>query len=65
MDAVRGRHPAGGTPTQERERRAEAVGSGVVPGGGTVSKKRPYRYLTPTPIPEDERFGEDGGYLPG
>ena len=28
-----GRHPAGGTPTQERERRAEAVGGGVVPGG--------------------------------
>ena len=25
-----GRHAAGGTPTQERERRAEAVGGGVV-----------------------------------
>ena len=32
-DAVRGRHAAGGTPTQERECRAEAVGGGVVPGG--------------------------------
>ena len=28
-----GRHAAGGTPTQERECRAEAVGGGVVPGG--------------------------------
>ena len=28
-------------------------------------KKRPYRYLTPTPIPEDERFGEDGGTCQG
>ena len=28
-------------------------------------KKRPYRYLMPTPIPEDERFGEEGGTCQG
>ena len=28
-------------------------------------KKRPYRYPTPTPVPEDERFGEDGGTCQG
>ena len=28
-------------------------------------KKRPYRRPTPTPVPEDERFGEDGGTCQG
>ena len=28
-------------------------------------KKRPYRYPTPTPVPEDERCGEDGGTCQG
>ena len=32
---------------------------------GTVSKKQPYRCPRTTPVPEDERFGEDGGTCQG
>ena len=29
------------------------------------SEEWPYRYPTPTPVPEDERCGEDGGTCQG